>query len=166
MPFIRDNALLGRPLRKIHITYRKSERFGENYLQFEDFHGLKLELVERVEGEPNKWTYGGVTPDVAIKGFGGAVLFSTNPEKTIETLQDVMGLEKAGEEGDFIRFKSYGGIGNMIDVKKTTLARGQMGVGTVHHIAWRAKDDEDHLDWQQYVADHGWCNRSAGLKLF
>ena len=26
-----------------------------------------------------------------------------------------------------------------------------MGVGTVHHIAWRASDDQDQLDWKKYV---------------
>ena len=31
-----------------------------------------------------------------------------------------------------------------------------MGVGTVHHIAWRAEDDKDQLDWQQYVGNHGY----------
>ncbi len=143
-------------LRKFNINFKKSERFGEKYLQFEDFHGLHLELVERAEGEPNNWTFGDVTPDVAIKGFGGAILYSVHPEQTIQTLQDVLGLEKVGEEGDLIRFKSYGDIGNMIDIKQTPLVRGQMGVGTVHHIAWRAKDDQDQLEWQKFVADNGY----------
>lgn len=101
-------------------------------------------------------THGDVTSDVAIKGFGGAILLSTNPEKTGETLQNVMGLEKVGEEEDLVRFKSYGDIGNVIDVKQTLIGRGKIGVGTVHHIAWRAKDDEDHLDWQQHVANNGY----------
>ncbi|WP_096269541.1 ring-cleaving dioxygenase [Paucisalibacillus globulus] len=142
-------------LEKFNIQFTKVERFGEAYLQFEDFHGLQLELVERADGEQNKWTFGDVTPDVAIKGFGGAILYSVNPEQTAETLQGLMGLERVGEEGDYVRFKSFGNIGNIIDIKKTEMERGQMGVGTVHHIAWRAKDDEDQLDWQRYVADHG-----------
>ncbi|QDI91237.1 ring-cleaving dioxygenase [Salicibibacter halophilus] len=143
-------------LEKHHIEFRRSKRFGETYLVFEDVHGLKLELVERDGGEPNRWTTGDVTPEVAIKGFAGAILLSTNPEKTEETLQAVMGLEKAGEEGDLVRLRSYGESGNIIDVKRTPIGRGQMGVGTVHHIAWRAKDDEDHLDWQQYVSSKGY----------
>jgi glyoxalase family protein len=143
-------------LAKFNIEFRKTERFGETYLEFADVHGLQLEFVEREEGELNNWTQGDVTPEVAIKGFGGAVLLSTNPEKTQETLQITMGLEKVGEEDDLIRFKSYGDIGNIIDVKRTPIGRGQMGVGTVHHIAWRAKDDEDQLDWQKTVSDQGY----------
>lgn len=143
-------------LEKFNINYKKTERFGETYLQFEDFHGLQLELVERAEGEPNNWTFGDVTPDVAIKGFGGAVLYSVNPDRTIETVQDIMGLEKIGEEGDIIRFKSSADIGNIIDIKRDPVERGQMGVGTVHHIAWRAKDDEDQLEWRKLAAKNGY----------
>lgn len=142
-------------LEKFAISYEKTTRFGETYLEFEDVHGLQLELVEREEGEVNHWTHGDVTPDVAIKGFGGAVLISTNPEQTKETLEQVMGLEFIGEEQDLLRFKSYGDIGNVIDVKKTAIGRGQMGVGTVHHIAWRAEDDDDQIDWRNHVAKKG-----------
>ncbi|RDW20049.1 ring-cleaving dioxygenase [Oceanobacillus arenosus] len=143
-------------LEGFNIQFNKSERFGESYLEFADVHGLQLELVEREEGEQNNWTNGDVTPEVAIKGFGGAILLSTNPEKTQETLETVMGLEKLAEEKDLIRFKSYGDIGNVIDVKRAPIGRGEMGVGTVHHIAWRAEDDEDQLDWQNYVSENGY----------
>lgn len=142
-------------LEKFNITSQKVERFGETYLTFADPHGLQLEIVERESGEKNTWNFGDVTPDVAIKGFGGATLLSSQPAETAKVLVDVMGLEKVGEEGDFIRFKSYGEIGNIIDVKRTPIGRGELGVGTVHHIAWRAEDDEDHVDWQQYVSKSG-----------
>lgn len=143
-------------LEKFNIETEKTERFGETYLQFEDPHGLKLELVERDEGEENTWTFSGVTPDVAIKGFGGAILYSTNAEQTANTLEYVMGLELIGEDGDYIRFRSSADIGNIIDLHVKDIPRGQMGVGTVHHIAWRAKDNDDQLEWQRYVAENGY----------
>ncbi|WP_163103071.1 ring-cleaving dioxygenase [Peribacillus alkalitolerans] len=143
-------------LEKFKITFTKMERFGEQYLEFSDPHGLHLEIVEREEGEVNTWTFGGVTPEVAIKGFGGATLLSTQPNKTAELLEKVMGLEIIGREGDFIRFRSSADIGNVIDLKLTSIGRGKAGVGTVHHIAWRASDDQDQLDWQKYVAENGY----------
>jgi glyoxalase family protein len=143
-------------LEKFTIPFTKKNRFGEDYLEFDDSHGLHLEIVEREEGELNTWAFGGVTPEVSIKGFGGATLFSAQPNKTAELLENVMGLEKVGQEGDFIRFRSTADIGNIIDLKATPMGRGQMGVGTVHHIAWRAIDDEDQLDWQKYVAKNGY----------
>ncbi|MEK5440410.1 ring-cleaving dioxygenase [Fredinandcohnia sp. FSL W7-1320] len=143
-------------LEKFDIPYTKITRFGEIYLEFDDPHGLHLEIVEREEGEINTWTFGDVRPDVAIKGFGGATLFSAKPDKTAETLEKVMGLEKVDEEGDFVRYRSSADIGNIIDLKVVSTGRGQMGVGTVHHIAWRASDDKDQLDWQKYVAQNGY----------
>lgn len=148
-------------LEKFHVSYKMMERFGEKYLKFDDPHGLHLELVEREAGENNTWTFGEIVPEVAIKGFGGATLLSTQPSKTADLLEKVMGLEVVGQEGDFIRFRSMADIGNIIDLKLTTTVRGQMGVGTVHHIAWRAVDDEDQLDWQQYVADNGYAVTSV-----
>ncbi|MEW4207818.1 ring-cleaving dioxygenase [Priestia megaterium] len=143
-------------LAKFGIPATKMERFGEQYLEFDDPHGLHLEIVEREEGEKNTWQVGEINSDVAIKGFGGATLLSVRPDETAQLLENVMGLEKVGQEGDFIRFQSSADIGNVIDLKLTTIGRGQMGVGTVHHIAWRAKDDEDQLEWQKYVADSGY----------
>ncbi len=141
---------------KFKVPYTIMERFGEQYLEFDDPHGLHLEIVEREQGENNQWSFGEVTPDVAIKGFGGATLLSTQPEKTADLLEKVMGLELVDKEGDFIRFRSSADIGNVIDLKLTPIGRGEMGVGTVHHIAWRAADDADQLDWQQYVAANGY----------
>ncbi|QNF29982.1 ring-cleaving dioxygenase [Metabacillus elymi] len=143
-------------LERFNIPFTKIERFGEQYLEFDDPHGLHLEIVEREEGEVNTWHFGEVTPDVAIKGFGGATLLSKQPEKTAELLEKVMGLEQVGKEGDFVRFRSSSDIGNVIDLKLTPIGSGQMGVGTVHHIAWRASDDQDQLDWKKYVEGFGY----------
>ena len=142
-------------LEKFKIPFTKTERFGERYLSFDDPHGLHLEIVEREEGKSSSWSFGEVTSEVAIKGFGGATLFSANAEKTAELLESVMGLEKAGEENGFMRFRSAADIGNIIDVKLARSGTGQMGVGTVHHIAWRAEDDEDQLDWKKHVENWG-----------
>ena len=114
-------------LQNFQIPYSKNERFGEEYLKFDDPHGLHLEIVEREEGEINTWTFGGVTPEVAIKGFGGATLLSAQPVKTAELLENVMGLEKVAEEGNIIRFRSEGEFGNIIDLKLTTVGIGING---------------------------------------
>ncbi|WP_078410828.1 ring-cleaving dioxygenase [Priestia abyssalis] len=143
-------------LEKFKVSYTELERFGEQYLEFDDPHGLHLEIVEREEGKKSQWNFGGVTSDVAIKGFGGATLLSVKPEGTAELLQHVMGLEQIGQEGDFLRFRSTDDIGNIVDLKLSPIGRGSMGVGTVHHIAWRAKDNQDQLEWREHVEKHGY----------
>lgn len=142
-------------LEKYQVSYAESERFGETYLQFDDPHGLHLEIVERKEGGQNSWSFGDVTPDVAIKGFGGGILYSSNPTETAKLLEDHMGLEKVGSEGDYVRFRSNASLGNIVDVKTTIGERGSIGVGIVHHIAWRAEDDQDLLDWQKHLSENG-----------
>ena len=141
-------------LDKFNIAYSKTSRFGEDYLQFTDYHGLILELVEREGGERNEWAFGDVTADVAIKGFAGAVLFSTDPQSTNDTVAQTMGLEKEASEDDLVRYRSSADIGNTVDIKQTAVPEGRMGVGTVHHIAWRAKDKQEHQEWQEYVRSH------------
>jgi len=142
-------------LRSKAVPFNKISRFGEPLIQFEDPHGLRLELVERDEGPLNTWSNEGVKPDVAIKGFGGAVLFSTKPKETAETLSETLGLKPSEENEDFIRFKADGDVGNVIDLKKEAEPLGHMGVGTVHHIAWRAHDEADHKDWHTHVSKLG-----------
>lgn len=142
-------------LTKFNIETNVVTRFSEEYLQFSDFDGLLIEIVEREEGPKSTWSFGGVPAEKAIKGFGGAILYSTQPEKTAETLEHVMGLEKIGEENEFIRFKAYGEIGNIIDINVNQKARGIGGAGTVHHIAWRAKDFVEHEQWRNHVREKG-----------
>lgn len=142
-------------LEKFKVPFLIETRFGEQYISFDDPHGLHLELVERQDGESNTWEIGEVTKDVAIKGFGGATLYTANTEKTAELLETVMGLEKIGEEDDLMRFRAASDLGNLIDVKLSRVGTGQMGVGTVHHIAWRAQDDADQLDWKEQVEAYG-----------
>ena len=152
----RSIRFLGKPSCKIcDSNIKKQSVLVRQVIQFDDPHGLHLEIVEREAGEQNNWTFGEVTPEVAIKGFGGATLYSSRPEETAKTLANVMGLELVGTEGDYTRFKASADIGNIIDLKMVTGVSGTMGVGTVHHIAWRAKDDADHLEWQQHAMNLG-----------
>lgn len=137
------------------LGFEEQERFGEAVLAFDDPHGLHLELVERGDGGMSTWEAAGLAKEVAIKGFAGAVLFSTNAEKTGELLEDVLGFERVGEDNGFVRFRSTAVIGNTVDVRQERMGIGQIGVGTVHHIAWRAADDADQLDWKARVESWG-----------
>ncbi|WP_050613726.1 ring-cleaving dioxygenase [Bacillus testis] len=142
-------------LHAYNIEYLKITRFGEDSLLFDDLHGLHIELVEREEGPANAWANDGFSSKVAIKGFAGATLLTAQPEQTGLLLEKVMGLTKVGKDKDFVRYQSIGDLGNRIDVKQTVMPKGQMGVGTVHHIAWRAENDADQLDWKDYLETEG-----------
>ena len=138
-----------------NVRVEEQERFGERYLRFTDPHGLQIELVERSDGEASNWSGDGITGETAIKGFAGAVLLTANAMKTAELLEEVIGFARTEEHGDYVRFISDGAIGNVLDVKQSRVGAGQMGVGTVHHIAFRADDDVDQLEWKNRVEAYG-----------
>lgn len=137
----------------VHLSHES--RFGEDYLTFDDPHGLHLELVEREEGKGGEWTFGGIPQEHAIKGFGGAVLLSAAPKKTIQLLKNDLGIEKTAEEENRVRLRSSADIGNTIDVQLDSRVHGLTGVGTVHHIAWRTADDNSQQQWRNDLHERG-----------
>jgi glyoxalase family protein len=143
-------------LKSFGISVMKASRFSEQYLQFSDNEGLRLEIVERAEGANSEWSFGGVPSDKAIKGFGGAVLFSVDSVKTMNVLEHVLGMKKIGEDQGYARFQASADIGNLIDVPVSNVEWGASGAGTVHHIAWRAKDFDEHVQWQKEVLESGY----------
>ncbi|MEY8748674.1 ring-cleaving dioxygenase [Paenibacillus tundrae] len=143
-------------LESYNIQVTKTSRFNEQFLQFEDSEGLRLELVERQEGANSTWAHEGIATDQAIKGFGGAVLFSVNPARTMDALDKILGFTKVGEDQEYVRYQSFGDIGNVIDVPVARMPLGVGGAGTVHHIAWRAKDDQEHQQWGEAVYQYGY----------
>lgn len=144
-------------LQSFQIPYQLTIRFHEPVLVFRDSHGVKLELVERIEGEKNTWSFGGIRPAVAITGFAGATLYSKAPEKTSRTLTEVFGLEELARENDCVRFQPGGAGKQTIDVQLKRIGHGRAGAGMVHHIAFRAIDDEEHAQYRRLIAELGYA---------
>lgn len=142
-------------LARFGVETSKAVRFGEELLQFADREGMLLEIVEREQGPENSWSFGGVPSDKAVKGFGGALLYSTNSAATRRALTDTLGLKAAGESDGFARFIGEGELGNIVDVPLEDVEYGSGGAGTVHHIAWRAKDFAEHEQWRAAAAAGG-----------
>lgn len=143
-------------LQRFGVKVENYSRFGEKYLQFADPDGLLIELVERKEGPLNNWKIGDIHSSVAIKGFGGATLNSAQPNKTAEVLENILGFTCVGEDAEYLRFSSESHIGNMIDIRLSPTVRGLMGAGTVHHIAWRAKDEQELQQWRALLVEKGY----------
>lgn len=64
---------------------------------------------------------------------------------------------KVEEAGNRFRFAvGEGGPGARVDVlSQSHRTRGIVAVGTVHHVAWRAPDDEAQRSWRQEIVDQG-----------
>lgn len=139
---------------KIPVTH--ATRISESYLSFSDYDGLRIELVEREAGPLSTWSFAGITAEHAIKGFGGAVLYSTNPVQTADTLTRTLGMKQIAQGDGYTRYSTTADLGNIIDLKDSAVPAGAGGSGTVHHIAWRAKDDAEQLEWGRLVQSHGY----------
>jgi glyoxalase family protein len=134
-------------------------RFDEEVLAFEDHDGTYLELVAHDTSDTRDgWQQGPVPPDAAIRGFHGVTLSEEGYEQTAELLTGGMGFRKIGEAGNRFRFEAgQGGPGAYVDVVCLPEAQaGIMGAGIVHHVAWRAADDERQLQWRARLVDLGY----------
>ena len=136
-------------LRKKGVEVERKLVFNKTHLAFSDPDGMVLELVEHAEALPVQAPrYADVPVQCAIQGFFGTTLLQRSLMPT-QSLLGVMGYRKLDEEGHRVRFAPDGeALGRFLDVIVDEDAqKGRMGAGTVHHIAFRASDDNAQGDW-------------------
>ena len=133
------------------------ERFGETVLTFADPDSMALALVG-VTGAADEpaWARDDIPADHAVRGFHGVTLALDQAGPTGAVLTDVFGLAETAREGGIIRFTSDTAPGGIVDIKEMPGgARGGMGRGSVHHVAFRAADDaEQEAMARKLAADH------------
>jgi glyoxalase family protein len=135
------------------------KRFGESVLAFSDPDGMALALVgiADAENEP-AWSDGEVPAEHAIRGFHGVTLLLDDAARTAKVLTDVFGFGETAREGSIIRFTAPGDLqGSIVDIYEAKgFPRGMQGRGSVHHIAFRAKDDAEEASMaEKLIGNHG-----------
>ncbi|HWQ54965.1 MAG TPA: ring-cleaving dioxygenase [Bryobacteraceae bacterium] len=126
------------------------ERFEEQVLSFPDPDGLGIELVEGAAVNAERAYTGGPVPvEYAIHGFHSATLSEEGHGQTAALLTETMGFRLLKQDGSRFRYAVAGGEpGALVDVCcLPEEPQGRMGVGTVHHIAWRTPDDAQQREW-------------------
>jgi glyoxalase family protein len=141
---------------------------------------LELELVAHKVAEERKsriWKNGPVPKDYATRGFYTATISLEGYERTASLLTNNMGFSKIKHEGSRFRFeiknkenvvKNYSNTqkrelelsssysSSIVDLVCLPLTqRGYMGVGTVHHIAWRTPTDESQIKMRKQIVNAG-----------
>ena len=152
-----------------------SNRFGDEFISFYDPDGLMVELVspfnksEEHEDIPI-WKEGPVDPKYAIRGFHSATLSEEGYERTAQLMTDILGYKLIAEDNKEGRFrfqaidksskhKATPTIGSKIDILcQPDTSRGYVGIGTVHHIAWRAADDRHQLELRNRIIKEAHLN--------
>jgi glyoxalase family protein len=129
-------------------------RFGDPVLRFADPDGMQLELVGRDVDSPKHAPRTSTVPaEHSIRGFFGVTLCEAGFEGTAAVLTK-MGFSQTSQEGNRYRFSASGdALGSHVDVLvQTQLMYGRMGAGSVHHIAFRAPNDTEQLQWREEVS--------------
>jgi glyoxalase family protein len=123
-------------------------RFGRRTLSLADPHGLRLALVQSLDGAPRRfapWPGSGVSGDRQIRGLFGAQVLERDPAATAAFLTGTLGFTKVGTENGWTRY-GFAGASGVVDVREASdWQRGAWGVGSVHHLAWRVDDDRHQL---------------------
>jgi glyoxalase family protein len=120
----------------------KTNHLDEPILSLTDPDGLTIELVPVEETAPvTVWKGGDVLPQHALRGFRGVMLSVINPQSMLPVLNESLGYEITEQDDTFVRFSAMGERGTLVDIKEVPNARSaRQGVGSVHHVAFRAVD--------------------------
>ena len=137
---------------------RPEDRLGETVLRFSDPDGLRLELVAAREDRREGWAGGPAPAEYSVRGFHHVTLAVADPSRTAELMTDTLGFRQTAEVEGRARYEAgEGGPGNTVDLADGTgFPRGRTGVGTVHHVAFRASDERTQLELREKVGSLGY----------
>lgn len=129
-------------------------RLGEEVLSFRDPDGLGLDLVAVEDPDPElQWLGSGVSREGAIAGFHSVTLLEADPGPAADVLTEILGLTEADGDGARRRFRGHPSApGNAVDVVGDPDATsGRVAAGSVHHVAFRARDEEEQVELRSRV---------------
>jgi len=142
---------------KYNVIYNKpAEKFGERYLTFLDPDGLKLELIEQNTEDTRKpWETDEVKAAHATRGFHNVTLTLNSITGTAAVLTDIFGYKLVGQEGNRYRYATdaveQASIVDLVELEAEKL--GHVANGTVHHVAFRVKNDEILMHFREKVVE-------------
>ena len=125
------------------------ERLGERFVRLLDPDGLRLELVEdEAARDLAPWADGPLGEEMAVRGIHSVTLALREIEPSAELLTGAFAASAAGERGRRFRFRlGDAPIGRRVDLLHTPdEGAGRIAAGSVHHVAFRATDDDEQLE--------------------
>ena len=136
---------------------------GRPSLAFQDGEGQHLRLIadEKSITDVHPWHGSPVSLGAAIVGLGSVTLTVADVDQTARFLTGVLGF--TNNPSDTSLFETGpGGVGAQLRLLAST-QRGQEGAGGVHHVAWRARDEQELLTWQRHLENNG-CATSGEVE--
>lgn len=136
-----------------HATVER--RFDQPVLRLTDPDGMRLALVGVDDaGSEAAYSNGKIAPENAIRGLAGTTLMLAEAGPTAAVLTGVLGFEEVGRDGAVVRYRAADAtLGNTVDIREAIdFLPGRMGRGSVHHVAFRAADDQAQADIAEKAA--------------
>lgn len=132
------------------------ERFGKTVWRFKDPDLMQLELVfdEKVNDLP-AWSKSIVPEEYGIRGFWGTTLHLQEAGATAKVLTEVFGFNLAGEESNQKLYTTDAPFGSSVIIETADPKPSANGRGIIHHVAFRAKDDEELAEMREKVLEMG-----------
>lgn len=139
---------------------------GKRALPFEDEEGLRLILLdndgEEVPEDWKAWNDSIVLDEHRILGMGTIEITVKNLSKLERTFTEVFGYAVKERMEEQVIFQSiHGQTFGEILVKQLEGPRERPGRGSIHHLAIRAKNDEELQVWAEKVKERGF--QSSGI---
>ena len=139
---------------------RTSTRFEEEVIRLLDPDGLMIELIaSSSHGKVDQWPESPIPPEHPIGGFHSVSAALEGYERTARLLTESFGYRLVHESGNRFRFASPDDAapGRIVDLLCVPdAAMGRVAAGSVHHIAFRAKDQAEQLQWREHLVDLGY----------
>ncbi|WP_257670723.1 ring-cleaving dioxygenase [Parapedobacter tibetensis] len=122
-----------------------ADKFGEQYLTFLDPDGLKLELtVPKKEDTRTPWETDEVKAEHATRGFHHISITTNKLDATARILTEVFGYRLLQQTVNRYRFITdaveHAAIVDIVEAAGESV--GLVAGGSVHHVAFRVKDEE------------------------
>ena len=144
---------------KRNVIYNKvAEKFGEQYLTFIDPDGLKLELTASKNADHRlPWTTDEVPAEFATRGFHNVTITTNKLQPTADVLTGIFGYRLLESHVNRYRFITDAvDNANIVDVVEVPgETAGHVAGGSVHHVAFRVKDDKVLMKFREKVVAAG-----------
>ena len=140
------------------LAERANERFGEPVIRLRDPDGLQLELISTaVTGTEKPWTPDGIPREAAIRRVRSVSAALEGYERTAQLLTEILGYRLVHQDGNRFRFAKVGeGTVDAVDlICMPDSHPGQVGAGSVHHIAFRVPNDAEQQQWRLRLVEAG-----------
>ncbi len=133
-------------------------RFDEEVIVFADPDDIELELVASASDKRPAGASDGIAKQYAIRGFYNATISLSHIDPTLTLLIEALQFRQSGESEKRVRLEAGdGGPGTLVDLLHLpNERRGSMGIGAVHHIAWRIANNEGQLTLRDDLLQKGY----------